>query len=235
MARTTSRGTCFLCDGTFSNAGMTRHIQGCLQKHPAGGPTSPQAQLRRARVFHLVVQGRYAPGYWLHLEARASARLDDLDQFLRHIWLECCGHLSAFTIGEQSYSDSPTDDFIEKNMRVELGHVLEPRLRFTHEYDFGSTTHLALKVASERDAEYRREPIRLLARNNPPPIPCGVCGKPAVVLCAECRYEPDGWLCKACARKHECSDEMFLPVVNSPRVGVCGYTGEADGVWDLEC
>jgi len=23
-------------------------------------------------------------------------------------------------------------------------------------------------------------------------------------------------------------EDMFLPIVNSPRVGVCGYTGDAD-------
>ena len=33
-----------------------------------------------------------------------------------------------------------------------------------------------------------------------------------------------GWLCEAHAEKHRHQD-MFLPVVNSPRVGMCGYTG----------
>jgi hypothetical protein len=35
---------------------------------------------------------------------------------------------------------------------------------------------------------------------------------------------PNGWLCDAHAEKHKHQD-MFLPVVNSPRVGQCGYTG----------
>jgi len=30
---------------------------------------------------------------------RGSATLTKLDDYLRAIWLECCGHLSKFTIG----------------------------------------------------------------------------------------------------------------------------------------
>lgn len=28
--------------------------------------------------------------------------------------------------------------------------------------------------------------------------------------------------------RHDAEDYMFLPVVNSPRMGMCGYTGPAD-------
>ena len=55
---------------------------------------------------------------------------------------------------------------------------------------------------------------------------CGVCGKPATQVCTECMWENTGWLCDECASKHDTDEEMFLPVVNSPRVGMCGYTGE---------
>lgn len=41
--------------------------------------------------------------YWLYLEMPARATLTDLDGFLRDIWLECCGHLSAFDIGTVRY------------------------------------------------------------------------------------------------------------------------------------
>ena len=33
------------------------------------------------------------------LEMRGSATLAKLDDYLRAIWLECCGYLSGFTIG----------------------------------------------------------------------------------------------------------------------------------------
>ena len=45
-------------------------------------------------------------------------------------------------------------------------------------------------------------------------------------ICAQCIYEDKGCLCDACARSHECGEEMLLPLVNSPRAGVCGYTGQ---------
>jgi hypothetical protein len=69
--------------------------------------------------------------------------------------------------------------------------------------------------------------IQIIARNAQPIIPCDECGaKPAAQICGECQWEDKGWLCAECSQSHECDDEMFLPVVNSPRTGVCGYTGE---------
>ena len=39
------------------------------------------------------------------------------------------------------------------------------------------------------------------------------------------RVNEEGWLCQSCADEHECGEDMLLPVVNSPRTGVCGYAG----------
>jgi len=39
-------------------------------------------------------------------------------------------------------------------------------------------------------------------------------------------YEDKGCLCDACAKQHVCSEKRLLLRVNSPRVGVCGYTGQ---------
>ncbi len=42
----------------------------------------------------------------------------------------------------------------------------------------------------------------------------------------ECLYDGRrGYLCEACLADHECDEEMFMPLVNSPRTGVCGYVG----------
>ena len=231
MAKVTSQGTCQLCQGTFSKAAMSRHLAKCLQSHPAAEPASGKA--KKTRLFHVVVQGKYNPQYWLHLEVPATATLQDLDAFLRHIWLECCGHLSAFTVQGTTYSTAADfedpwggewDD--ERDMDVEVGEVLQPGLQFSYEYDFGSTTDLTLKVVSEREAEAKKKgSIRLLARNNPPLIPCGSCGKPATVVSTEEAWDESGWLCDECAKKRGIEEELCLPVVNSPRVGVCGYTG----------
>ena len=67
----------------------------------------------------------------------------------------------------------------------------------------------------------------LITRNAQPLIPCDECGvKPAVRICTECQWNEKGWLCEACSQTHGCDEEMFLPAVNSPRTGVCGYTGD---------
>jgi hypothetical protein len=98
-------------------------------------------------------------------------------------------------------------------------------MTFAYEYDFGTTTELRLRVMAERDGAWQREAVQLLARNNSPVIPCEACGQEATQVCSQCIYEGQGWLCDACVAAHACGDDMMLPVVNSPRVGMCGYTG----------
>ncbi len=104
----------------------------------------------------------YKP-FWLHLEAKSTATLSDLDHFLRRIWLECCEHLSEFTINSVRYSASDMeDDFwgIEsKSMNVPLKTVFGVKDKFEYEYDFGSTTNLEGQVFAERQG-VQREKIR---------------------------------------------------------------------------
>lgn len=171
-----------------------------------------------------------------------------LDGFLRGIWLECCDHLSQFIINGVSYVSltdedwepfSPDelleDELGDQPMSIPLGTVLWEGANFTHEYDFGSTTEINLKVHSVFFAQFDPDEVVLLARNNPPEILCQRCGKPARWVCPFCIWSgEEAWLCKKCVRKHKCEEDYFLPVVNSPRVGVCGYTGEADIETDEE-
>lgn len=35
----------------------------------------------------------------------------------------------------------------------------------------------------------------------------------------------NAFLCEECIEDHDCDEEMFLDVCNSPRMGVCGYNG----------
>lgn len=214
MAGEASKGRCLLCDSKFTGAGMTKHLQSCL-------PKSIESQSREKRVklqpfFHVSVKGCYAPEYWLHLKVAGSTKLGDLDRFLRSIWLECCGHMSAFTYERG-----------ELGMERKFSEVASPGMEFLHEYDFGTPTELSVKVLGEYSGPFaKRRPIEVLARNDPPQVPCDECKEArAVVICTECQWDGSGWLCAACAKDHECDEEMMLPVVNSPRTGVCGYTG----------
>jgi hypothetical protein len=222
MSQPRSTGKCQGCGGVFDKAAITRHLKSCSAQRPAG--PAPSGKRQPQKILHLAVEGRYLPHYWMHLEAPAKATLFDLDGFLRAAWLECCGHMSAFIIEGQHYSSSSLEEMEDRGLEAELGHVLQPKLTFRYEYDFGTTTELTLKVVGERLGAMKRGAVEVLARNEPPTIPCGVCGQPATQVCGGCG---EGWLCAKCAPKHECGEDMLLPVVNSPRTGQCGYTGPA--------
>jgi hypothetical protein len=219
------RGECVFCKKSYAKGGMTRHLQACQAR------TKAQEALtgKSVKQFHLVAEGLYAPEYWLHLELPATITLEDLDQFLRDIWLECCGHLSMFEIERQRYTQIFEDGYFfdERDMNVRLGQVFSPGLKMDYEYDFGSTTYLKLKVVDERTGKKPDEEIKLMARNDAPEILCHACDKLATEVCVMCLYEGEGWVCETHAETHKCGDEYFLPVVNSPRVGVCAYAGGA--------
>lgn len=217
---------------------MNTHLKHCVQRAVAA--TKPGDQ---HRCFHLLVEGTYSPAYWLHLEVPAKATFGDLDEVLRDIWLECCGHMSAFNFPRKRVrlpaSRNPAEVFAalmkggfggdieddDQLMGQAISARLAPGVKFNYEYDFGSTTKLSLRVVDERPSIFPKSGIHLLARNEPPEIPCSACQKPATQICTECDCQGDGALCESCAAEHECGEEMLSPVVNSPRTGVCGYCG----------
>jgi hypothetical protein len=200
----------------FGKAAMTRHLSQCSQTQTPAA-TGSQAP---SPAFHLVVEGG-RKAYWLHLSVPVQAPLRKLDGFLRDIWLECCGHMSAFEISGTRYSCSAMEG--ERSMRAPLERVVDVGAKFFYEYDFGSTTELRLAVVGFWDHDKPKSGVKLLARNEPPQIICVQCKTQAATeICGACI---DAWLCQSCAAEHDCGEDMFLPVVNSPRVGVCGYTG----------
>lgn len=226
-------GRCTLCGETYTKQGMTRHLRSCTQNHVDAGDRP---------TFHLSIGDAYRTNYWMHVEIEQETTLAALDEFLRDIWLECCGHMSSFTIDDVEYVKPYTEEesmlgfgVERRDMDISLGELLEGGLEFTHEYDFGTTTELSLRVADlgygdtgdEGLQDHGYGAIRVLARNEPPEIKCETCGAPATSVCTEHLYrqESEAWLCEDCTAAHEWDDHLFLPVVNSPRVGVCGYTG----------
>ena len=110
-----------------------------------------------------------------------------------------------------------------------------------YEYDFGSTTALQIKVGKAFSISAHNDLV-LLSRNEPLQILCRVCAaKSATQICSVHLWEGTGLFCDGCAGKHAETCEDFadyaqMPVVNSPRMGVCGYEGgiidtEHDGVF----
>jgi len=217
-----SKGICEYCNKTFSAQAISKHLLSCAERKNI--LLNEENQNSEDKVF--LIRASSGP-FFLYFEAGASLTLEDIDSFLRDTWLECCGHLSSFKIDRTCYdSDGDIEMFDgseNKTMNVQLKKVLKPGLTFSHEYDFGSTTYLNLKVISERQGLLKD--IEIIAQNNMPDFRCE-CGEPAEEICTQCIDEGKGLLCEKCAEEHECGEDMLLPLVNSPRTGVCGYTGE---------
>lgn len=223
MRRIMSRGICIFCGKDFARNVMTRHLSVC-EARIAAQQTAPSGSgaLRTVSVVQLFVSG--GSDYWLHIEVPVDAPMRQIDQFLRDIWLECCGHLSAFRLGGKQAIWA--FEVNELSMTRKVKGVFGPDTVIKYEYDFGSTTELKLTYTAERPAAVRGYEVSLLARNTPPVYPCRECREPATQLCTECDWDEDGnWLCESHASTHDCGEEGLLPVVNSPRVGVCGYNG----------
>jgi hypothetical protein len=222
-----TKGKCVYCGKEFAKSGISRHLKTCATRQQ----TISEEKGEQERLFHLQVQGTWRPEYWMHLEMPGSLTLEKLDTFLRDIWLECCGHLSAFTINGTRYEFSvdPTWDYWGEKphtMKHKLSTVFYPGLKTAYEYDFGSTTSLDITVVAEREGvPNRAKPIHILSRNGPPDIPCENCGQQQATRIYT--WEDYKELCDACGDASGFDNEGWLPVVNSPRAGECGYTGDA--------
>ena len=216
-----SRGTCTYCGQVVAKGGVGKHLAACDERRAAIAKAEDGGGAET--LLHLRVQDEASGAFWLDLEMRGSATLKQLDAYLRAIWLECCGHLSRFSAGRW-------DGQVGMQRRAE--DVFGEGVTLTHTYDFGSSSYTLVKLAGTRTgAPTTKRPIALLARNLMPEAACIRCGEPATVLCMECLIEKDVWgtLCDDHARKHGHHDYgPPVPLVNSPRVGICGYTGPAD-------
>ena len=108
-------GICKFCRGEFEKAKMSQHLKNCIERARMEAETakSPKGKkFVRTKLFHIVLEGKYNPRYWMHIEMPAEAQLMLLDDFIRAAWVECCDHLSAFQIGEFYYeSEPPSFDF----------------------------------------------------------------------------------------------------------------------------
>jgi hypothetical protein len=216
-------GTCAYCGEIITKRGVSKHLDKCPKRQEvlAGAAASSRSV---ETLWHLRVQDAYDKDFWLDLEMTGSASLDKLDKYLRAIWLECCGHLSKFTIGGWGGMD------VGKARKADS--IFEPGLVLRHLYDFGTTSETDIKIVDAREGKAAsKHPIELLARNQMPKAVCQECGELAKWLCIECLYEENktGHLCDEHVEEHP--HENYgepMPLYNSPRTGMCGYDGPAE-------
>lgn len=213
----TNEGKCFVCEERITHMAATKHVGPCVEKAAKG---------KNDQTIYLI---KVAGGsqFWMYIEMQAKATLSDLDEFLRQKWVECCGHLSSFDIRGQVFYSDPEGD--EQSMDHAVSGLFEDGMRWTYEYDFGSTTEVAGTILSVRQGHIDGL-VRLVARNYMPHQSCEDCDAPAEAVCSQC----EEYVCEDCAEDHECGEEALLSVCNSPRVGVCAYEGLSDDDYELE-
>ncbi len=221
--RKQTQGACAYCGRGLTRSGMARHLGGCDKRKEAIA-AADQKPGEAVPLLHLQVQPEWGGDHWLHLEVNGSATLKQLDSYLRAIWLECCGHLSEFSSGGGWRGE-------KVGMARKVAQAFQRGAELTHVYDFGTSSVTLLKAVAAREGKATtRHPIVLMARNETPSYPCQECGSAATHLCVECGYEEQpGTLCEAHAQVHPHEDygEPML-LVNSPRIGMCGYEGPAE-------
>jgi hypothetical protein len=222
-----SEGKCLFCGKTFAKAGINRHLATHLNEKVGAGVSG--------KSFLVKVETAKRWGstpFFLSLWIDGETKLKNLDTFLRGIWLECCGHMSAF-------SDSRGEIAMSRKVK----DIFRKEIVVEYEYDFGSSTNLSITVVDEYPIKADKK-IVLLSRNEPLQVMCSMCGKvPATQICSVCMYDGNALFCDKCAKKHakECedfADYASMPVCNSPRAGVCAYDGgtidkERDGVYRM--
>jgi hypothetical protein len=201
---------------------MPRHLAACPKRRAAIENAERRKDPRQA-LYHLRVRDARRGEFWLDLEVPGTASLATLDSYLRAIWLECCGHLSMFSVGGWRGAEIP--------MKRSIAAVFRPGVELTHIYDFGTSSHTLIKLVRTREGRpTTNRPVALMARNLMPDVQCAQCEEPAAWLCMECMIEEDepGMLCDQHAKTHAHHD-YGEPIkrVNSPRLGMCGYTGPA--------
>jgi hypothetical protein len=203
-----TNGICTNCNHSFPRRSAFKHLETCVFSKNSGSKN----------ICYLIEVADDTKAFWLYVLMPINNELISLDRFLRDLWLECCGHMSAFTIAGKKYLErslNPED----KSMHFKIGKVLSPGTKCTYEYDFGSTTELVIEVIKEVPDVTKK--AKLLIRNVQPAFNCQSCKTTATLICSCCQT----LTCERCIKQDPCETaDYFLPVLNSPRTGTCGLS-----------
>ncbi|MCE5219832.1 MAG: SEC-C domain-containing protein [Clostridium sp.] len=214
------KAKCYYCNKELTERTIKRHMKTCSEMKKIIDEKGINDKEKRNQ-FIIAIKPKYAGNeYCIYLSIDGTLGLIYIDQFIRDIWVECCGHLSGFRIKGKFYQ--------EYSMNAKLNDILNIDEKFEYEYDFGSTTHLILEVVDIIQVPSSFSQIEIIARNNEIKHECEICGAEAKYF----SYEKDEWECESCIDK---DDDMIskFDYCNSPRDGVCGYDGhkEAENIY----
>jgi len=153
-------GRCIFCNTKISTSMALKHFSKCSKVNDVlkGG----------IDAYLIKIKDKYSAYYWLYVVVPLDYTLEDLDMFIRDIWVDCCSHASEFRINEITYSS----DFVikydskEKSMKIKLSEILNNGLDFEYTYDYVNTTELKLEVIST--VKIKEKYIYILGRNDNP-------------------------------------------------------------------
>ena len=191
-------GTCFNCNEKINKENILNHLKQCISTE-------------NNECFIIAESENYFDDYWIVLVCTSNITLNCIDFFLRTTWVECCGHMSSFN---------------EKKNK-NLYELHKNKKSILYEYDMGTTTTISLKIKANKLQLNNKSDliIKLVAQNDKPKLKCDKCDKKlATIVLYDNKY------CKTCLKyvdeyKQDEIDSLILPLVNSPRTGLCGYDG----------
>ena len=214
------KAKCYYCNKELTERTIKRHMKNCSEMKKRVEEQNSTDKKQRNQ-FIIAIKSKYEGNdYCIYLSIDGTLGLVHIDQFIRDIWVECCGHLSGFRIRGKFYQDH--------SMNTRLNDILDIDEKFEYEYDFGSTTYLNLEVVDIIQVSSSFSQIEIIARNHDIKHECETCGKEAKFF----NYENDKWQCENCIDEN---NDMISEIeyCNSPRDGICGYEGhkEAENVY----
>ena len=190
--------TCVLCNHKFGCRQIYEHYDQCVIDKCI-------SDNRSGYLVRFFSNGLSKEPYFIYAIVGAKCTFEDVDQFLRNVWCECCEHLSEFTDSSQK-TISETDLLNKYNVKDQI----------KYEYDMGSMTTIYLIILHKFDDN--GEDIEVVLRNDPRIFICSQCKKNDATFFDE-ETEP---ICDHCVGDNDSGE--LLKIVNSPRTGICGYS-----------
>ena len=166
-----SPGRCHLCGIVVRAEDVRAHAQSCVREafqSKFGNDDLTPGNTGNATFLIWVRADEVRQ--WMMLAVRPNTSLLQFDQFLRNLWLECCGHQSRFEIsdtrygahvrstGGTRYADTYLAEPDERNMMHTVEQTVPPGELFRHEYDYDNvySTSLNLECVAVLPTPYDR-------------------------------------------------------------------------------
>ena len=221
-----SEGKCLFCGKTFAKAGIHRHLATHLKEKAAAG--SP------GKSFLIKVEPHKKMEtfpYFLSLWIDGETEMDDIDDFLRKIWLDCCWHKSEFwkkvnvqritqkvyweTLRKMKEENRTEDECIQFMLDNEYSKdddveviSMENKAKIVFQkskvlnYDYDFGMPTSLVITVIEEYQVKAESeIVLLSRNEPLAIMCKVCEKMPATKLCTCHWQFSVF-CDECAKEH---------------------------------